>query len=46
VRAVVLVWLSGGSTMTGEPGAKGAPRPLADEGAQVQDVLGLGERET
>jgi hypothetical protein len=27
--------------MTGDPGAKGAPRPLADEGAQGQDVLGL-----
>src|SRR5215469_8304772 len=36
-------WLSGGSTMTGE--AQGAPRPLADERAQRQDVLGLGERE-
>ena len=31
--------------MTGEPGAKGAPRPFADERAQEQDVLGLGERE-
>lgn len=31
--------------MAGEPGAKAAPRPLADEGAQGQDVLGLGERE-
>jgi len=31
--------------MTGEPEAKGAPRPLADEGAQGQDGLGLGERE-
>jgi len=31
--------------MTGEPGAKGAPRPLADEGAQRPDVLGLGEWE-
>jgi tetratricopeptide (TPR) repeat protein len=31
--------------MTGEPGAKGAPRPLADKRAQGQDVLGLGERE-
>jgi uncharacterized membrane protein YeiH len=31
--------------MTGEPGAKAAPRPSADERAQGQDVLGLGERE-
>ena len=31
--------------MTGEPGAKGAPRPSADERGQGQDVLGLGERE-
>jgi hypothetical protein len=31
--------------MTGEPGAKGAPRPSSDEHAQEQDVLGLGERE-
>jgi hypothetical protein len=31
--------------MTGEPGAKGAPRPLADEGARGRDVLGLGELE-
>ena len=31
--------------MTGEPGAKGAPRPSADGSAQGQDVLGLGERE-
>jgi tetratricopeptide (TPR) repeat protein len=31
--------------MTGEPGAEGAPRPSADERAQGQDVLGLGERE-
>ena len=31
--------------MTGEPGAKGAPRPSTDERAQGQDVLGLGERE-
>lgn len=31
--------------MTGEAGAKGAPRPPADEGAQGQDVFGLGERE-
>jgi hypothetical protein len=31
--------------MTGEPGETGAPRPLADEGAQRQDVFGLGERE-
>src|ERR671935_1956328 len=38
-------WLPGGSTMTGEPGATGAPRPPADKGAQRQDVLGMGERE-
>jgi hypothetical protein len=31
--------------MTGDPGAEGAPRPFADERAQGQDVLGLGERE-
>jgi hypothetical protein len=31
--------------MTGEPGAKGAPRPVTDGRAQGQDVLGLGERE-
>ncbi len=31
--------------MTGEPGAKGDPRPITDEPAQGQDVLGLGERE-
>jgi hypothetical protein len=31
--------------MTGEPAAKGAPRPLADEGAQGRDVFGLGEQE-
>jgi hypothetical protein len=31
--------------MTGEPGATGAQRPLADEGAQGQDVFGLGEQE-
>lgn len=31
--------------MTGEPGATGAPRPLADEGARGQDAFGLGERE-
>ena len=31
--------------MTGEPGAKGAPRPSPDEHAQEQDVLGLGERD-
>jgi tetratricopeptide (TPR) repeat protein len=31
--------------MTGEPGANGAPRPPADERAQGQDLLGLGERE-
>ena len=31
--------------MTGEPGAKGAPRPSTDERGQGQDVLGLGERE-
>lgn len=30
--------------MTGEPGAKGAPPPPADEGVQGQDVLPLGER--
>ena len=45
VRAVVQNWLPGGSTMTGEPGATRAPRPLADEGARGQDVFGLGERE-
>jgi hypothetical protein len=45
VGAAVRNWLSGGSTMTGEPGAKGAPRPFTDERAQGQDVLGLGERE-
>src|SRR5919204_5136245 len=38
-------WLPGGSTMTGEPGATGAPRPPADKGAQGQDVLGSGKRE-
>jgi hypothetical protein len=31
--------------MSGEPGAKAAPRPSADESGQGQDVLGLGERE-
>ncbi len=31
--------------MTGDPAAKGAPRPLTDERAQGQHVLGLGERE-
>jgi hypothetical protein len=31
--------------MTGEPGEKGAPHPSADERAQGQEVLGLGERE-
>ena len=31
--------------MTGEPGATGAPHPSADERAQAQSVLGLGERE-
>ncbi len=31
--------------MTREPGAKGAPRPVTDERAQGQDVLGLGDRE-
>ena len=31
--------------MTGEPGAKGAPRPSTDGRAQGQDVLGLSERE-
>jgi hypothetical protein len=31
--------------MTGEPGAKGAPRPSTDGSAQGQDALGLGERE-
>jgi hypothetical protein len=31
--------------MTGEPGARGAPRPSADERAQERDVFGLGERE-
>lgn len=31
--------------MTGEPGATGAPRPLADEDAQGQGALGLGEYE-
>ena len=31
--------------MTGEPGAKGAPRPSPDGRAQGQDVPGLGERE-
>ena len=31
--------------MTGEPGAKGAPRPSTDERPPGQDLLGLGERE-
>jgi hypothetical protein len=31
--------------MTGEPGATGAQRPLADEGAQGRDILGLREQE-
>jgi hypothetical protein len=31
--------------MTGEPGAKGAPRPSTDGRAPGQDVLGLSERE-
>ena len=31
--------------MTVEPEAEGAPRPLADEGAQGHGVLGLGEQE-
>jgi hypothetical protein len=31
--------------MTGEPEAERAPRPLADEPAQGQDVFGLGEQE-
>jgi uncharacterized membrane protein YeiH len=31
--------------MTGEPGAKGAPRPSNDERAQGQDGLGLEERD-
>lgn len=31
--------------MTGEPGAKGAPRPYSDERVQGRDVFGLGERE-
>src|SRR5579859_7381486 len=31
--------------MTGEQQTAGAPRPLADEPAQGQDVFGLGERE-
>ena len=31
--------------MTGEPGAKGAPRPSTDGRAQGQDVPGLSERE-
>jgi hypothetical protein len=45
VRAAVQNWLPGGSPMTEEPGATGAPQPSADERAQGQDVLGLGERE-
>ena len=31
--------------MNGEPGAKAAPRPSAEERGQGQDALGLGERE-
>ena len=31
--------------MTGDPEAEGTPRPSADDRAQGQDVLGLGERE-
>ena len=31
--------------MTGEPGAKGAPRPLTDGRDHRQDLLGLSERE-
>jgi hypothetical protein len=31
--------------MTGEPGAKGAPHPPADEGAHGQDVFGRGGRD-
>ena len=31
--------------MSGEPGAEDAPRPLTDERAQRQDLLGLGEME-
>src|SRR5215471_21635851 len=31
--------------MTGEPGGTGAPRPLADEGAEGQEVFGLGQLE-
>jgi hypothetical protein len=31
--------------MTEEPGAQAAPRQLADEGAQGQELLGLSERE-
>jgi hypothetical protein len=38
-------WLSGGSTMTGEPGAEGAPGSLSAERAQKQDALGLGDWE-
>jgi hypothetical protein len=45
VRAAAQNWLSGGSTMTGEPGAKGTPHPSTDGRAQRQDALGLGERE-
>jgi hypothetical protein len=45
VRAAVQNWLPGGSAMTGEPGAKGAPRPSTDGRAQGQDALGLSERE-
>jgi hypothetical protein len=45
VRAAVQNWLPGGSAMTGEPGAKEAPRPSTDGRAQGQDGLGLSERE-
>lgn len=38
-------WLSGGSTVTGDPAKTGVPRPTGDERAQGQDVFGLGERE-
>ena len=31
--------------MSGEPGAEDTPRPLTDERAQGQDLLGLGEME-
>src|SRR5215469_14132391 len=45
VRAPVQNWLSGGSTMTGEPGAKRASRPSTDERAEGQGVLDLDARE-